>query len=82
MKRKKLLKALSELLDGKAREQRRHRTELEALLSKLQKKLVELQEELTTEKNDQKKKRLRKALQVVKAQHDKGAQALQGLEAS
>jgi len=82
MKRKKLLKTLAELLDREGRRQRQHRDELETLLTKLKKKQVGLEEKMLAERDGRKKERLGKELEIVKAQHAKGVDTLQGLEES
>lgn len=82
MKRKRLLKTLSALLDREGRKQREHRDELETLLTKLQKKEVELEKRMLLEKDERKKMRLSKELEIVKAQHAKGVETLQGLDES
>ena len=82
MKRKKLLKTLGELLDRDGRKQRKHRDELEALLTKLKTKEVELEEKLLLEKDERKQMRLGRELEIVKAQHAKGAETLKGLDES
>jgi len=82
MKRKRLLKTLSALLDREGRKQREHRDELETLLTKLKKKEVELEEKMLLEKSERKKMRLGKEIEIVKAQHAKGVEALQGIEES
>ncbi len=80
MKRKKLLKTLAAFLNGEGRQERQHRDDLETLLAKLKKKEVELEERLRAEKNARKKERLGKELEIVKAQHAKGAETLQELK--
>jgi len=80
MKRKKLLKILSDFMDGEGRKKRTHRAELKTLLIKLRKKEVELKDKLLAEKDERKHKRLEKELEIVKAQTDKGEEALQALE--
>ena len=80
MKRKRLLKKLSELLDSKGRKQRKHRDELETLLKKLKRKEIELKERMRLEKDARKQKRQGKELKIVKAQYAKGGKTLQALE--
>jgi len=82
MKRKKLLKTLGDLLDMEGRKQRKHRDELKTLLKKLRKKEVELKEMMRLEKNERKKKRLVKELEIIKAQRTKGVMTLRGLKVS
>ena len=82
MKRKKLLKSLAGLLDGEARKKRRHQAELRELLDKLKDKETQLQEKLRTEKNQHKQEHLGKQLEIVRAQHAKGMEALQDLDTS
>jgi hypothetical protein len=82
MKRKKILKALADLLDAEKRRKHRHRDELAELLKKLEHKEFELEKELGTEKDRQRQKRLRKELEIVRAQREKGIETLQELEAS
>ena len=80
MKRKKLLNKLAGFLDMKARKQRKHHDDLEALLIKLKKKQADLEKELLLQKDGHKQKRLNKELDIVKAQYAKGMKALQELE--
>ena len=80
MKRKKLLKTLAEMMGKKGRKKRQHRAELSNLLDKLQEKEHHLDQRINTEKDKQKRKRLVKELEVVKAQRVKGMKALQDLE--
>ncbi len=82
MKRKKLLKTLAEFLDSEGRKQRKHRVELETLLAKLEKKQAELEEKIKAEKAGRRQERLKMELGIVKAQHAKGVETLQGLEES
>ena len=82
MKRKKLLKALGELLDVEGRKRRRHQAELRALLKELEKKEAQLEKKVLREKDERKKKRLAKELAIVKAQYAKGVETMQTLEAS
>ena len=80
MKRKKLLKTLAKLLDMEGRDQRKHRDELKALLKKLKLKKVELEEKIVLEKDERKRKRLGKELEIINAQRLKGLKALQDLQ--
>lgn len=82
MKRKKLLKALSDLLDTEGRKKRKHHAELKELLDKLQEKEAHLEKKVLDEKDRHKQKRLRRELEIVKAQHAKGMETLQDLETS
>lgn len=82
MKRKKLLKALANLLDMEGRKKRKHSAELKELLEKLEVKEVQLEEKVLTEKDKRKQKRLRSELEIVKAQHAKGVETLLKLETS
>lgn len=82
MKRKRLLKTLGDLLDMEGRKQRKHRDELKALLKKLKKKEVELKAKMQLEKNERKRKRLGKELEIIKAQRTKGVMTLRGLKVS
>ena len=79
MKRKKLLKMLAKVLDMEGRDQRKHRDELKALLKKLKLKKVELEEKMVLEKDERKRKRLGKELEIINAQRLKGLKALQDL---
>ena len=79
MKRKKLLKTLAKVLDMEGRDQRKHRDELKALLKKLKLKKVELEEKMVLEKDERKRKRLGKELEIINAQRLKGLKALQDL---
>ena len=81
MKRKKLLKALADLLDTEGRK-KRHSDELKELLEKLEGKAVQLEKKVLTEKDKRKQQRLRSELAIVKAQHAKGVESLQKLETS
>lgn len=81
MKRKKLLNKLAEFLDMKGRKQRKHSDELSALMIKLKKKEVDLENMLLVEKQGHKRKRLNKELDIVRAQYAKGKNTLQELEA-
>ncbi len=80
MKRKKLLAALSDLLHKKQRRKRKHQAELKKLLRKLKKKEIQLEEKMLMEKEAQKRKRMEKELQIVRAQLAKGLETLQDLE--
>lgn len=80
MKRKKLLNKLAGFLDMKARKQRKHYDDLDALLIKLKKKQSDLEKELLQQKDGHKQKRLKKELDIVKAQYAKGMKTLQELE--
>lgn len=82
MKRKKLLKALTDLLDAEGRKQRKHHDELKILLKKLAKKEIELEDRMQSEKDKYKQKRLVKELEIVRAQHAKGEAALENMEKS
>jgi hypothetical protein len=82
MKRKRLLKTLTDMLDMEGYKQRKHRDELKILLKKLRKKEVELKEKLQLEKDVRKQKRLKKECDIVKAQRTKGVMALRGLKKS
>ena len=79
MKRKKLLKTLARVLYMEGRDQRKHRDELKALLKKLKLKKVELEEKMVLEKDERKRKRLGKELEIINAQRLKGLKALQDL---
>lgn len=79
MKRKKLLKTLSAYLDMEERSQRKHRDELKDLLKQLKQKKIKLEEKLQHEKDERKRKRLSKELEIIRAQREKGLQALQDL---
>ena len=79
MKRKKLLKTLAKVLDMEGRDQRKHRDELKALLKKLKLEKVELEEKMVLEKDERKRKRLGKELEIINAQRLKGLKALQDL---
>jgi len=82
MKRKKLLKALADLLDAAKRKKHRHREELRVLLKKLKDKESGLKRDLGAENDRQKQKRLRQKLEIVKAQRAKGNETLRELESS
>ncbi len=82
MKRKKLLKTLSEFFDADGRKQRKHRTDLADLLKKLKTKEFDLEKKLLTAKDDYKRQRLNKELEIVRAQYQKGMTTLEGLEDS
>ncbi len=79
MKRKKLLKTLSRLLDMKGHKQREHRDELKVLLRKLKKKKVELEERVRLEQDERKRTRLDKELEIINAQRIKGLKTLEEL---
>ena len=64
----------------KGRKKREHQAELEDLLDKLHEKELRLDQRINAEKDKQKRKRLVKELEVVKAQRTKGFKALQNLE--
>lgn len=81
MKRKKLLKALGQILDPDQSVERRHRDELEGLLTQLKKKENALEVKLAAEPDKQKRKRLAKELEITRAQHAKGMQALEDMSA-
>jgi hypothetical protein len=80
MKSKKLFAALGDLLDGKKGKKLKHLDELKALLAKLEKKKVQLQEKIPLEKNKHKLERLSKELEVVKVQQAKGLKTLRQLD--
>lgn len=82
MKRKKLLKTLTEFLEKDKRKRRKHHAELEKLLNRLQAKETQLKEEMVREEDARKQKRLGRELEIIKAQHAKGVKALQSLEES
>ena len=79
MKRKKLLKTLAKVLDMEGRNQRKHRDELKALLKRLKAKKVELEQKMALEKDERKRKRLSKEIEIIDAQRLKGLKALQNL---
>lgn len=79
MKRKKLLKTLAKVLDMEGRNQRKHRDELKALLKRLKAKKVELEQKMALEKDERKRKRLSKEIEIIDAQRLKGLKALQDL---
>ena len=62
-----------------ARNQRKHHDELKDLLKQLKQKKVELEEKLQHEKDERKRKRLGKELEIIRAQREKGLEALQDL---
>ena len=80
MKSKKLLAALGHLLHRKKSKKLKHLDELKALLAKLEKKKVQLQEKIPLEKNKHKLERLSKELEVVKVQQAKGLKTLRQLD--
>ena len=80
MKSKKLLAALRDLLDRKKSKRLKHLDELKALLAKLEKKKLKLQERIPLEKNKHKLERLRKELEIIKVQQEKGVKTVQKLE--
>lgn len=80
MKSKKLLTALGDLLDRKKSKKLKHLDELKALLEKLEKRKVQLQEKIPLEKNKHKLERLSKELQVIKVKQAKGLKTLRKLE--
>jgi len=82
MKRKKLLKRLSDLLSGEERKKNKHHDDLEMLLAKLKEKEVKLEEKLAKEKDKRKHERLSRELEIAKAQYAKGMETLQGLDES
>ena len=82
MKRKKLLETLTDLLGKEERRKRRHRAELKKLLKKLKEKEAQLEDKMLMEQGRQKRKRLSKELEIVKAQYAKGLKPLQSLETS
>ena len=57
MKKKILLKTLTDLLDAEGRKMRRHRAELEELLKKLETKEIQLEEKILAEKNKHRRRR-------------------------
>ena len=82
MKRKVLLRKISDLLDRKARKQRKHRDELRSLLRKLRQKEIELNSRMQDETSKQKRKLLGKQLEIVRAQLEKGEKTLLEIDAS
>ena len=79
MKRKKLLNKLVGFLDMEEHKQRKQRDELKALLKKLKKKKVELEDKMKSEADNRKRKRLGKELEIIKAQREKGLGVLRDL---
>ena len=79
MKRRKLLKSLAGFLDQSERMKRKHRDELEALLEKLENKELELQEKAKLEKDERTRRRFNKEIEIIKAQREKGLQALRDM---
>lgn len=80
MKRKKLLKKLTDILGKKDRKMRKHRAELEELLHNLKDKEIRLEQKMEAEKDNHKRKRLSKEIEVVRAQYAKGTKTLHSLE--
>ena len=80
MKRKKLLKKLTDFLGKKDRKMREHRAELEELLQNLKDKENRLEQKMQAEKDKHKRKRLSKEIEVVRAQYTKGTKVLDSLE--
>lgn len=80
MKRKKLLKVLTGLLNREGWKKRKHQAELQELLKQLKEKEIRLKEKILLEKDKHKQKRLSKELDIVMAQYVKGLESLQKLE--
>ena len=80
MKRKKLLKKLTDFLGKKDRKMRENRAELEELLYNLKDKENRLEQKMQAEKDKHKRKRLSKEIEVVRAQYTKGTKVLDSLE--
>jgi hypothetical protein len=82
MKRKRLLKKITEFLDRDGRKQRKHRDELKILLKKLKRKQIDLEEKIGQEKDERRRHRYSKELEIILAQRAKGVKALQDLKES
>ena len=80
MKRKKLLQELAGWFDMKDRKRRDHEQELETLLQKLKKKEEQLEAKMFREKGERRRKRLKKEIDIIRAQHPKGLDILTNLE--
>jgi len=76
MGRKKLLKKLVAFLDKEEQKQRKHRKKLKDLLKQLKEKENQLKDKVEVEKDDWKRERLRKELDIIHAQREKGIKAL------
>lgn len=80
MKTSKLLKRTEELLSAKKSKQRKRVDSLKELLDNLKKKKRKLKENLQAESDHDEQKRLRKELEVIRAQRQKGLKLLKDLK--
>jgi hypothetical protein len=80
MKTPKLLKKTEELLSAKRSKQRKKVDSLKELLDKLKKKKRKLKDKLEAESDQDDQKRLRKELEVIRAQRHKGLKLLKDLK--
>jgi len=80
MKTTKLLKKAEELLSAKKSKQREEKKCLKEILAKLKKRKRHLKAKLETEKKAGERERLRKDLEVVRAQRKKGLKTLKELK--
>lgn len=81
MKRKKLLRKIKAFLSSDRRAQVAKVDSLEKILKKLEKKKVALRDKLDGEKEEAQRRELLRKLEVVDAQHKKGAKLAKKLKA-
>jgi len=76
MKQKKLLQRMKEFFAFDKSEQRSQKEEFEIILGKLRKRENSLKEKLAAENNKKIRKRLKRDIDVIKAQRKKGQKLL------
>ncbi|MDJ0740031.1 MAG: hypothetical protein QNJ91_09955 [Gammaproteobacteria bacterium] len=80
MKTSKLLKKTEDILSAKKSRQRKEAESLKELLAALKKKRRKLADKLNDAKSGAERERLRKELEVVRAQRHKGLKLLKGIK--
>ncbi len=75
---KKLLNKLGDMLDPAVEKRKKYRKELKAILKQLKAKERALKKKLESAKDDYKRERLQKELDIVHSQRMKGVNALRG----
>ena len=80
MKTKKLVRKIKELLSADQREQIAKADSLEKILEKLDKKEAALREKLAGERHEARRKEIRRKLEVLAAQREKGEKLSKKIE--
>ncbi|RLA34259.1 MAG: hypothetical protein DRR03_06820 [Gammaproteobacteria bacterium] len=78
MKTRKLLDKLVTYLDGDARQRKKERDDLKAVLKKLKRREKKLLNHLKDEKDGNRQKTLKNEIDIVHAQRKKGVRLLKG----